>query len=70
MVIYFYAEHIFQMLTFNFILALLWAPFHGKLAFIKHEEWPYNHLFYMAIARHTTESVHPDPDPDPDGLVL
>ncbi len=36
-----YAEHIFQIFTFNFIWPLVWAPLHGKSAFIKHEEWPY-----------------------------
>ena len=36
-----YAEHIFQILTFNFIWPLLWAPLHGESAFIKDERWPY-----------------------------
>ncbi len=36
-----YAEHIFQLFTFNFIWPLLKAPLHGEPAFIKHENWPY-----------------------------
>ncbi len=34
-----HAEHIFQILTFNFIWPLLWAPCHGESAFIKDWLW-------------------------------
>ncbi len=64
MVSYVQYMHILQMFTFIFIWPLLWAPSHGDSAFIKYEKWPYkskekrtHHSFYMAIPRHTTESV-------------
>ncbi len=36
-----YAEHIFQIVTFNFIWPLLQAPLHAEIAFIKYEKWSY-----------------------------